>query len=74
MVLLINDGGVGMFEGITLGDIVDLIILLGALCGAIYKIWDFFAKPTSKIKQRKKEKEKARIVAVLDEVLPDKLY
>ena len=63
-----------MFEGITLGDIVDLIILLGALCGAIYKIWDFFAKPTSKIKQRKKDKEKARIVAVLDEVLPDKLY
>jgi hypothetical protein len=34
----------------TLGDIVDLIILIGALCAAIYKIWDFFAKPTSRLK------------------------
>lgn len=64
-----------MFKGdIALGDIVDFIILMGALCVAIYRIWDFFAKPTSKIKQKKKEKEKARIVAILDEVLPDKLY
>ena len=54
----------------TLGDIVDLIILVGALCAAIYKIWDFFAKPTSAIKQRATEKEKARILAVLDEELP----
>lgn len=58
----------------TLSDLVDLIILVGALCGAIYKIWDFFAKPTSKIKQRRQEKERARIIAVLDEVLPSKLY
>lgn len=58
---------------ITLGGVVDLIILIGALCAAIYKIWDFFAKPTSKLKQRVKESEKARIVAVLDEVLPEKL-
>lgn len=58
----------------TISELVDLIILGGALCGAIYKIWDFFAKPTSRIKQRKKEKEKARIVAILDEVLPSKLY
>ena len=58
---------------ITLGGVVDLIILIGALCAAIYKIWDFFAKPTSRIKQRRKEKEKARIIAVLDEVLPEKL-
>ena len=33
---------------ITLGGVVDLIILIGALCVAIYRIWDFFAKPTSK--------------------------
>jgi hypothetical protein len=33
-----------------IGAIVDYIILIGALCAAIYKIWDFFAKPTSKIK------------------------
>ena len=43
---------------ITLGDIVDLIILLGALCAAIYKIWEFFAKPTSTLKQRALQKEK----------------
>lgn len=58
---------------ITLSGVVDLIILIGALCGAIYKIWDFFAKPTSRIKQRREEREKARIITVLDKVLPDKL-
>ena len=58
---------------ITLGDVVDLIILIGALCAAIYKIWDFFAKPTSKIKSKAKQKRKEEIVAVLDEVLPEKL-
>lgn len=60
-------------DTITLGDVVDLIILIGALCAAIYKIWDFFAKPTSKIKKRKKEKDRTMIIAILDEVLPDKL-
>lgn len=58
---------------ITLGDVVDLIILIGALCAAIYKIWDFFAKPTSKLKQRSREKERRRTIAILDEVLPEKL-
>lgn len=60
-------------DTITLGDVVDLIILIGALCAAIYKIWDFFAKPTSKIKKRKKEKDRSMIITILDEVLPDKL-
>lgn len=55
-----------------LGKIVDLIILIGAFCAAVYKIWDFFAKPTSKIKQFSQAKEKARILAILDEVLPQK--
>lgn len=55
---------------ITLGQIVDFIILIGALCAAIYKIWDFFAKPSSKIKKKRKEKEKARFKAYLDEHLP----
>ena len=59
---------------ITLGGVVDLIILLGALCGAIYKIWETFAKPTSTLKKKRAEKEKAKIIAVLDEVLPAKLY
>lgn len=69
MVLAMVIGG----EPITLGDIVDLIILIGALCAAIYKIWDFFAKPTSRLKQRSEERERARILAVIDEVLPEKL-
>lgn len=58
---------------ITLGGVVDLIILIGALCAAIYKIWDFFAKPTSKLKTKIREKRRAEIMAVLDEVLPEKL-
>lgn len=58
---------------ITLGDVVDLIILIGALCAAIYKIWDFFAKPTSKLKSKAKQKRRQEIITVLDEVLPEKL-
>ena len=58
---------------ITLSGVVDLIILIGALCAAIYKIWDFFAKPTSKLKQRAEEKKKALIKKVLDEELPKQL-
>ena len=53
--------------------IADLVILIAAALAAVYKIWDFFAKPTSKLKQRSKEKEKARVIAILDEVLPEKL-
>jgi hypothetical protein len=45
-----------------LEQIVDLIILVAALLCAIYKIWDFFAKPTSRLKQRSLEKEKARVI------------
>ena len=54
----------------ALGDIVDLIILVGALCAAIYKIWDFFAKPTSTLKKRSQEREAERIRAILDAELP----
>ena len=57
-----------------LGTIVDTIILIGALCAAIYKIWEFFAKPTSKLKQKKAEKDRAKIKEVLDEELPNLLY
>ena len=62
-----------MFFGLTVGEIVDYIILGGALVGAIYKIYDFFAKPTSKIKQHAINKERERIGAVLDEKLEEKL-
>lgn len=62
-----------MFFGLTIGEIVDYIILGGALVGAIYKIYEFFAKPTSKIKQHAINKERERIGAVLDEKLEEKL-
>lgn len=62
------------FFGLSVGEIVDYIILFAALIGAVYKIYDFFAKPTSKLKQRALDKEKARIGAVLDEKLPTILY
>ena len=58
---------------ITLGGVVDLIILIGALCAAIYKIWDFFAKPTSKLKSKAKQRRREEILAVLEEALPEKL-
>lgn len=58
----------------TISELVDYIILFGALCAAIYKIYDFFATPTSKIKQRAREREKARINAIIDEVMPQILY
>ena len=58
----------------TISELVDYIILLGALVGAIYKIWDFFATPTSKIKQKAIDKEKQRIGSVLDEKLPTILH
>ena len=58
---------------ITLGGVVDLIILIGALCAAIYKIWDFFAKPTSKLKSRAKQRREAEIEVILNKVLPEKL-
>lgn len=58
---------------ITLGGVVDLIILIGALCAAIYKIWVFFAKPTSRLKSRAKQRREAEIEAVLNTVLPEKL-
>ena len=58
----------------TVSELVDYIILIGALCAAIYKIYDFFATPTSKLKQRAQEKEKVRIKAVVDEVMPQILH
>lgn len=63
-----------MFFGLTVGELVDYIILGGALVGALYKIYEFFAKPTSKIKQKVTEKEKQRIGSVLDEKLPTILH
>lgn len=57
-------------QPITLGEVVDVIILIGALCAAIYKIWDFFAKPTNSLKKKRAEREKAVVMAILNEELP----
>ena len=53
-----------------LGTIVDTIILIGAVCGAIYKTWEFFAKPTSTLKQKAEVRKKAQIKEVLEAELP----
>ena len=63
-----------MFFGLTIGELVDYIILGGALCGAVSKIYEFFATPTSKIKQKAINRERERIGAVLDEKLPEILH
>lgn len=57
--------------GLTIGEIVDLTILFGGFCAAVYKIYDSFAKPTSKLKQRIEDKKKKRISIVLKEELPE---
>ena len=58
---------------ITLSGVVDTIILIGAVCAAIYKIWDFFAKPTTTLKQKKAEKDKEKVTNILEEILPEKI-
>ena len=56
-----------------LSQIVDLIILVGSVCAALYKIYEFFAKPTSTLKKKREERERKRIVTVLDQELPARL-
>lgn len=55
----------------TLSEIVDWIILAGAFFGAIYKIYDFFAKPTSKLKKIMYKREEKRICTILDQKIPN---
>lgn len=57
----------------TLRDIVDLVILVSGLSLAITNIYNFFAKPTSKIKKKAEEAEKARIKKILDEDFPERI-
>ena len=42
---------------LSVSEIVDYIILFAAFIGAVYKIYDFFAKPTSKLQQRALDRE-----------------
>ncbi len=53
--------------------ICDTIIIIGTAYFMIIKFIDSFAKPTSKIKQKRKEKELKNLKEVLDEVMPEYL-
>lgn len=57
----------------TFGQIADIIILVSAVSLAITNIYNFFAKPTSKLKKRAEEQERARIKKILDEDFPERI-
>ena len=61
-------------KGMTIDSICNYIILIGTACFTIVKLVNIVAKPTSKYKQRQSEKERRRIKALFDDVLPDYLY
>ena len=53
--------------------ICNWIVLIGGVCYAIERIYNFFAKPTADLKKKAEEEEKARVLAILEEVLPSYL-
>ena len=55
----------------SFSQICDFIILVSALCIAFTNIYNFFAKPTSKLKKKKSEELQTQISGTLDEKLPD---
>lgn len=55
----------------SVSQICDIIILVSALCIAFTNIYNFFAKPTSKLKKKKSEELQAQISDTLEEKLPD---
>lgn len=59
-----------MLENFTIQGVCNLIIIIGTAYFMIIKIIDSWAKPTSKLKQKKKEKSNSELRAVLDEVMP----
>ena len=54
----------------SLESVCDLIILFGTAYFMILKMVDSFAKPTSKLKKKRVDKEKEKIKEALDEALP----
>lgn len=50
--------------------IADLIILISAVCLAVTRIYDFFAKPTAKFKKKAEEQEKKRVKVIIEEEMP----
>jgi hypothetical protein len=51
--------------------VVDFVILIGAFCLAVTRIYDFFAKPSSKIKTKQDKALKEKITTILHEELPE---
>lgn len=60
--------------GFTISELVDYLILIGALIVALERIYDFFAKPGSRLKNRRVERENARIDARIEAKLPTILH
>lgn len=59
---------------INLSSVCNLIIIFGSAYFTILKIVDSFAKPTSKIKQKKEIKKKEDFEKVLNDLMPRYLY
>ena len=55
----------------SISQLCDIIILISALCIAITNIYNFFAKPTTKLKKKKTEELNNQISDILDEKLPE---
>lgn len=56
-----------------LQSICDLIVVIGAAYFTIIKIIDSFAKPSSKLRKKQYEKQKATFKNILDEAMPEYL-
>lgn len=57
----------------TLQSICDLVVLVGAAYFTILKVVNSLAKPTSKFKQREREKEEKKIRFLVEEILAKEL-
>ena len=55
----------------SISQFCDIIILISALCIAITNIYNFFAKPTTKLKKKKTEELNNQISGILDKKLPE---
>lgn len=55
---------------ITLGEVVDYIILIGALCVAITNIIKFFKNPKTKMDEKKEKEEEERVKKIIAAELP----
>ena len=56
---------------LSISQLCDIIILVSALCIAITNIYNFFAKPTTKLKKKKTEELNNQISDILDKKLPE---